>query len=235
MQNKIRGRTKKFAWLQSARRIRYFQSEISCILCRKTARAAGDSCRSRSQIMGSVGPKIAQINAVFAPCFAASRLFATLSTRRGPGASRLTFQFELCPAFFADCCFRARCRRLLPGPALALKPSKASGIYELVETAGWTVTSHDKSPASRTIYYMVKKNNYERIASGPSIFVRAMETLKLKVTRSLCVASLHPKVAHVIVDVPAGYDTNGPVRGRQSSYPNFPTNDPRIMGNGNVF
>jgi (4-O-methyl)-D-glucuronate---lignin esterase len=47
--------------------------------------------------------------------------------------------------------------------------------------------------------------------------------------QSLCVAGLHPKITHLIVDVPAGCDTNGPLHGRQSSYPNFPSNDPTIM------
>ena len=47
--------------------------------------------------------------------------------------------------------------------------------------------------------------------------------------QSLCVAGLHSKVTHLIVDVPAGCDTNGPLHGRQSSYPNFPSNDPKVM------
>jgi cephalosporin-C deacetylase-like acetyl esterase/lysophospholipase L1-like esterase len=47
--------------------------------------------------------------------------------------------------------------------------------------------------------------------------------------QSLCVAGLHPKVTHVIVNVPAGCDTNGPLHGRQSSYPNFPTDNRQVM------
>ncbi len=47
--------------------------------------------------------------------------------------------------------------------------------------------------------------------------------------QSLCVAGLHPKVTHVIVDEPAGCDTNGPLHGRQSGYPNFPSSSPKIM------
>jgi cephalosporin-C deacetylase len=46
--------------------------------------------------------------------------------------------------------------------------------------------------------------------------------------QSLAVAGLHPKVTHVIANVPAGCDTNGPLHGRQSSYPNFPVNDPQV-------
>jgi cephalosporin-C deacetylase len=47
--------------------------------------------------------------------------------------------------------------------------------------------------------------------------------------QSLCVAGLHPKVTHVIVNEPAGCDTNGPLHGRQSGYPNFPSSSPKIM------
>lgn len=47
--------------------------------------------------------------------------------------------------------------------------------------------------------------------------------------QSLCVAGLHPKITHLIVNEPAGCDTNGPLHGRQSGYPNFPTSDPKIM------
>ncbi|HEY7091481.1 MAG TPA: acetylxylan esterase [Tepidisphaeraceae bacterium] len=47
--------------------------------------------------------------------------------------------------------------------------------------------------------------------------------------QSLCVAGLHPKVTHLIVNEPAGCDTNGPLHGRQSGYPNFPSDNPKIM------
>ncbi|CAN5527188.1 hypothetical protein BH09PLA1_BH09PLA1_12040 [soil metagenome] len=47
--------------------------------------------------------------------------------------------------------------------------------------------------------------------------------------QALCVAGLHPKVTHVIVNEPAGCDTNGPLHGRQSGYPNFPSDNPKIM------
>ena len=47
--------------------------------------------------------------------------------------------------------------------------------------------------------------------------------------QSLCVAGLHPHVTHVIVNVPAGCDTNGPLHGRHASYPNFPTDNPQVM------
>ncbi len=47
--------------------------------------------------------------------------------------------------------------------------------------------------------------------------------------QSLCVAGLHPKITDLIVNVPAGCDTNAPLHGRQASYPFFPASDPKIM------
>ena len=47
--------------------------------------------------------------------------------------------------------------------------------------------------------------------------------------QSVCVAGLHPKITHLIVNEPAGCDTNGQLHGRQAGYPNFPSNNPRIM------
>ena len=47
--------------------------------------------------------------------------------------------------------------------------------------------------------------------------------------QSLCVAGLHPKITHVIVNEPAGCDTNGPLHGRASGYPNWPSDNPQIM------
>jgi cephalosporin-C deacetylase-like acetyl esterase len=40
--------------------------------------------------------------------------------------------------------------------------------------------------------------------------------------QALAAAGLHPKVTHVIVNEPAGCDTNASLHGRQAGYPNFP-------------
>lgn len=45
----------------------------------------------------------------------------------------------------------------------------------------------------------------------------------------LCIAGLHPAVTHLIVTVPAGCDTNGPLHGRSMSYPNFLASDTEVM------
>jgi cephalosporin-C deacetylase-like acetyl esterase len=47
--------------------------------------------------------------------------------------------------------------------------------------------------------------------------------------QSLCVAGLHPKITHVIVNEPAGCDTNGTLHGRKAGYPNWPPDNPKAM------
>jgi cephalosporin-C deacetylase-like acetyl esterase len=47
--------------------------------------------------------------------------------------------------------------------------------------------------------------------------------------QSLCVAGLHGKITHVIVNEPAGCDSNGALHGRASGYPNWPSDNPKIM------
>ena len=47
--------------------------------------------------------------------------------------------------------------------------------------------------------------------------------------QSLVMAGLFPKVTHVIIEVPSGADSNGPLHGRASGYPNWPSNNPKIM------
>jgi lysophospholipase L1-like esterase len=47
--------------------------------------------------------------------------------------------------------------------------------------------------------------------------------------QSLCIAGLNPKITRIMVNEPAGCDSNGPLYGRASGYPNWPSNNPNIM------
>ncbi|HKS41943.1 MAG TPA: acetylxylan esterase [Blastocatellia bacterium] len=47
--------------------------------------------------------------------------------------------------------------------------------------------------------------------------------------QSLCVAGLNPKITHVIVNEPAGCDSNGSLYGRAAGYPNWPSDNLKIM------
>jgi len=53
--------------------------------------------------------------------------------------------------------------------------------------------------------------------------------------QSLCAAAFNPKVTALIVHVPAGADAQGPLHGRASGYPNWPTDDPQAMATAPYF
>jgi cephalosporin-C deacetylase-like acetyl esterase len=53
--------------------------------------------------------------------------------------------------------------------------------------------------------------------------------------QSLCVAGLHPKITHVLANVPAGCDMNAALHGRQPGYPNFPSDNPKVMETARYF
>ena len=47
--------------------------------------------------------------------------------------------------------------------------------------------------------------------------------------QSLCTAGLHPKVTHLLINVPAGADANGTAHGRKIGYPFWDVNDPQVL------
>ena len=47
--------------------------------------------------------------------------------------------------------------------------------------------------------------------------------------QSFAVAGLYPKITHMIVQVPAGADSQGELHGRHSSYPNWNLNNPQVV------
>src|SRR4051812_30513385 len=53
--------------------------------------------------------------------------------------------------------------------------------------------------------------------------------------QSLCTAGLHPKVTHMLINVPAGADANGTAHGRRIGYPFWDTNDPKVLETAQYF
>jgi cephalosporin-C deacetylase-like acetyl esterase len=53
--------------------------------------------------------------------------------------------------------------------------------------------------------------------------------------QSLCIAGLHPRVTHVIVNEPSGCDADGSLHGRKAGYPNWDPGDPRVMATALYF
>lgn len=94
-----------------------------------------------------------------------------------------------------------------------------------------SIGNNDRDKSYFLRMYLADYRAVDYIASHPDWDGKTLVVMGISMggQQSLCVAGLHPKVTHLIVDVPAGCDTNGPLHGRQSSYPNFPSNDPKIM------
>ncbi|HUQ12535.1 MAG TPA: GDSL-type esterase/lipase family protein [Steroidobacteraceae bacterium] len=53
--------------------------------------------------------------------------------------------------------------------------------------------------------------------------------------QSLCTAGLHPKVTHMLVNVPAGADVNGTAHGRRTGYPFWDPNDAKVLETAQYF
>ncbi len=53
--------------------------------------------------------------------------------------------------------------------------------------------------------------------------------------QSLCAAAFHPKVTHVLVNVPAGADANGTAHGRKIGYPFWDDKDPKVLETAQYF
>ena len=119
---------------------------------------------------------------------------------------------------------------------------------------GWlalNVDSHDKEPSVAT----GPPNNYQSLGNTNretsyflNMYLRDYRALEYITSRpewdgqtlvvmgtsmggqqSFCLAGLHPKVTHLIIHVPSGADSNGPLHDRASGYPNWPSANPAIM------
>jgi cephalosporin-C deacetylase-like acetyl esterase/lysophospholipase L1-like esterase len=53
--------------------------------------------------------------------------------------------------------------------------------------------------------------------------------------QSLCTAGLHPKITHMLINVPAGADANGTAHGRKIGYPNWDVDDPKVLETAQYF
>jgi cephalosporin-C deacetylase len=126
---------------------------------------------------------------------------------------------------------------------------------------GWlaiNVDSHDKAPSAasgpNTNNYQSQGNTDKETAYFLNMYLRDYRAIDYIASRpdwdgktlvvtgtsmggqqSLCAAGLNPKVTHLIVNVPAGCDFDGPLHGRASGYPNWPSNNPAVMQTGLYF
>jgi cephalosporin-C deacetylase len=127
---------------------------------------------------------------------------------------------------------------------------------------GWlivNVDSHDKLPSDPSgdipRGYQAVGNTDRELSYFLNMYLRDSRALDYLMTRpdwdgstivlmggsmggqqSLSLAGLRPeKISAVLVCVPAGADTNGDLHGRKAGYPNWPSDDPKVMATSRYF
>ena len=114
-----------------------------------------------------------------------------------------------------------------------MPPNQAAGVTSNYQALGYT-----NREASYFLYmYLRDARAVDYICSRPDWDGK---TLVLTGTgmggqQSLVTAGIRPQVSAVIVNEPSGADTNGELHGRQTGYPNWPSNDPRAMATALYF
>jgi cephalosporin-C deacetylase len=108
-----------------------------------------------------------------------------------------------------------------------LPPSQGTGVSNQYQAIGNTDRETSYFLAmylrdSRAIDYIVSRPDWD----GKNIVVMGTS---MGGHQSLVTAGLNPKVTAVIVNEPAGADSNGDLHGRKAGYPNWPSDNPKVM------
>jgi cephalosporin-C deacetylase-like acetyl esterase len=108
-----------------------------------------------------------------------------------------------------------------------IPPSQANGVSTNYPTIGNTdrETSYFLNMYlrdSRAVDYIASRSDWD----GKTLVIMGTS---MGGQQSLVTAGLNPKVTAVIVNEPSGADSNGVLHGRQSGYPNWPSDNPKVM------
>jgi len=108
-----------------------------------------------------------------------------------------------------------------------IPPSNANGVSTDYQSIGNTdrETSYFLNMYlrdSRAIDYIVSRLDWD----GKNIVVMGTS---MGGQQSLVTAGLQPKISAVIVNEPSGADSNGDLHGRKAGYPNWPSDNPKVM------
>ncbi len=108
-----------------------------------------------------------------------------------------------------------------------LPPSQATGVTTQYQSIGNTGRETSYFLAmylrdSRAIDYIASRPDWD----GKNIVVMGTS---MGGHQSLVTAGLNPKVTAVIVNEPSGADSNGDLHGRKAGYPNWPSDNPKVM------
>ncbi len=108
-----------------------------------------------------------------------------------------------------------------------IPPSQATGVIANYPSIGNT----DRESSYFLNMYLRDSRAIDYISSRPDWDGKIIVVMGTSMggQQSLVTAALQPKVTAVIVNEPSGADSNGELHGRQAGYPNWPSNDPKIM------
>jgi cephalosporin-C deacetylase len=113
-------------------------------------------------------------------------------------------------------------------------PDQPKSYYDALPAALKNYASIERDNRDKNYFlqmYLADYRAVDYIASQPEWDGKTLVVMGTSMggQQSLCVAGLHSKITHVIVNEPAGCDSNGALHGRASGYPNWPSDNPRIM------
>jgi cephalosporin-C deacetylase len=94
-----------------------------------------------------------------------------------------------------------------------------------------TIETRDRDKNYFLQMYLADIRAADYLASRPDWDGRTLVVMGTSMggQQSLCTAGLHPKVTHMLLNVPAGADANGTAHGRKIGYPFWDVNDPQVL------
>ena len=113
-------------------------------------------------------------------------------------------------------------------------PDQPAAYYEALPPAlkqYQSIGMNDRDKSYFLQMYLADYRAVEYLASRPDWDGHTLIVMGTSMggQQSLCAAGLNRNVTGLIVNEPAGADSNGPLHGRAAGYPNWPSNDPQIM------
>jgi cephalosporin-C deacetylase-like acetyl esterase len=108
-----------------------------------------------------------------------------------------------------------------------IPPDQATGVSADYRAIGNT----DRETCYFLNMYLRDSRAIDYIASRPDWDGKTIVVMGSSMggQQSLAAAGLNPKVTAVIVNEPSGADSNGDLHGRKAGYPNWPSQDPKVM------
>jgi len=108
-----------------------------------------------------------------------------------------------------------------------MAPDQATGV----STSYYAIGNTSRETSYFLNMYLRDSRAIDYIASRPDWDGKTIVVMGTSMggQQSLVAAALNPKVTAVIVNEPAGADSNGDLHGRKEGYPNWPSDNPKAM------